>query len=214
MRSLGGCFVGCLSKLTLWSCVALAFVWAFTAVLNPWALHIGGRSTPLLYWHGTGTVLSKDGKSYPLYVSFWPGRPQGFHGGIGRREGRRVSARLTGTGWLCIAPGSVERMKISGTMYGGYASADNSLFDFRLLEWRRPFSINPPSRGFFDIAGTWHGPELAMDRPNEQGIRFNSGLFIDHATVTFHYANYAEFEAACRSMEIPSGQSVAPETPR
>jgi hypothetical protein len=199
MRSLGGCLGGCLTKLFVWSVVAVAFVWALTVLLNPWAVHIGGRSTPFLYWHGTGTVLSKDGKTYPLYVSFWPGRPRGFHGS-GRREGKIVSARLIGTGWLCIAPGTVERMKVSGTMYGGYASSESSLFDFRLLEWRRPFSINPPNRGFFDMAGTWHGTDLVMDRPNEQGIPFNSGLFIDHATAAFHYANYAEFESACSSM--------------
>jgi hypothetical protein len=199
MQGLGGCLGGCLTKLFVWSLIAVAFVWALTVALNPWALRIGGRSTPFLYWHGTGTVLSRDGGRYPLYVSFWPGRPEGFHGG-GRREGKIVSAHLTGTGWLCIAPGTVERMELSGTMYGGYSNSANSLFDFRLLEWRRPFSFKLPNRGFFDVAGTWHGPKLVMDRPNEQGIRFHSGLFIDNATVTLRYASYAEFESACKNM--------------
>jgi hypothetical protein len=167
--------------------------------LNPWALHIGGRSTPLLYWHGTGTVLAKSGKTYPLYISFLPGRPQGFAGG-GRREGKRVSAQLTGTGWLCIAPGQVEIMDLSGTMYGGYTSAADSLFDFRLLERRKAFAINPQRRGFFDVAGNWHGPQLVMDRPGEQGIPFKSGLFIDNATVTLRWADYEDFGAACRTM--------------
>jgi hypothetical protein len=173
-------------------------MWALIVALNPWALHIGGRSTPLLYWQGTGTVVAKGGKTFPLYLSFWPGRPQGFHGG-GRREGKIVSAHLDGTGWLCTAPGTVERMDVSGTMFGGYASDANSLLDFRLLEWKKPFSINPPKRGFFDVAGTWHGPELVMDRPNEQGIRFNTGPFIDNAVVTLRWANYKEFEAACNA---------------
>ena len=199
MRSLGGCLGGCLTKLFVWSVIAVVAVWAFTVLLNPWALHIGGRSTPFLYWHGVGTVVSKDGKTYPLYVSFFPGRPGGFHGG-GRREGKTVSAQLTGTGWLCIATGNVERMKLSGTMYGGYASDANSLLDFRLLEWRRPFSINYQNRGFFDLAGTWHGHDLVMDRPREQGIRLNSGPYIDNATATLRYATYEEFEAACRSV--------------
>jgi hypothetical protein len=172
-------------------------MWTLTVALNPWALHIGGHSTPFLYWHGTGTVLSKDGKTYPLYVGFFPGRPQGFHGG-GRREGKIVSAHLTGTGWLCIAPGEVQRMELSGTMYGGYLSDKDSLLDFRLLEWRKPFSINPQFRGFFDVAGTWQGPDLVMNRPNEQGIRLKSGPFIDNATVTLRWASYPDFEAACR----------------
>jgi len=192
-----GCLGGCLTKLVLLLVAGLAFVWVVTAALNPWALHIGGRSTPLLYWHGTGTVVAKDGKTYPLYMYFSPGKPMGFSGG-GRREGKTVSANLRGMGWLCTAPGTEERMTLSGTMYGGYSSADDSLFNFRLLEWRNPFSINPPNRGFFDVAGMWHGQQLVLDRPNEQGIPFKSGLFIDNATATLHFADRSEFDAACR----------------
>jgi hypothetical protein len=205
MRGPVGCLTGCLTKLILFALVGCACAWALIVLLNPWALHIGGRSTPLLYWHGTGTVTSKDGKTYPLYVSFWPGRPQGFHGG-GRRDGKIVSAHLSGTGWLCIAPGNVERMQLSGTMYGGYTSDRDSLLDFRLLEWRKAFSINYQSRGFFDVAGTWHGPDLVLDRPNEQGIKLKSGPFIDNATVTLRWASYEEFEASCRVTGDKNGQ--------
>jgi hypothetical protein len=151
----------------------------------------------MLYWHGSGSVVSKDGKTYPLYVGFFPGRPGGFHGG-GRREGKGVSAQLSGTAWLCVAPGNVEKMNLSGTMYGGYTSDANSLLDFRLLEWKKPFAINPQHRGFFDLAGMWHGPDLVLDRPGEQGIPFQSRLFIDDATVTLRWATYEDFEAACR----------------
>jgi hypothetical protein len=197
MRSVGGCLGGCLTKLVLIAAGAVAFVWVVTVALHPWALHIGGRSTPLLYWHGTGTVVSKDGKSYPLYLTFVPGKPQRT---LGRREGKRKNADLDGRGWLCVAPGTVERMNVSGTMYGGYTSTDGALIEFRLLEWRRPFAINYQKRGFFDVAGAFRGPDLVMDSPNEQGIPFNSGLFIDHATTTLHWAEYEEFEAACRGM--------------
>jgi hypothetical protein len=190
---------GCLTKLLLWGVAIGVFMWGVLVVLNPWALHIGGRSTPLLYWHGTGIVRAEGGKALPLYVSFWPDRPQGGGHGIGRREGKGVSARLDGTGWLCIAPRTVERMDLSGTMYGGYVSDTDSLLDFRLLEWKGFFVLSPPSRGFFDLAGTWHGPELVMDRPNQQGIPFKSGLFIHHALVTFKWANYEEFDAACNA---------------
>jgi hypothetical protein len=205
MRSRVGCLTGCLTKLILFALVGCACAWALIVLLNPWALHIGGRPTPLLYWHGTGTVTSKDGKAYPLYVSFWPGRSQGFHGG-GRREGKIIAAHLSGDGWLCIAPGRTERMQLSGTMYGGYTSDRDSLLDFRLLEWRRAFSINYQHRGFFDLAGAWHGQELVMDRPNEQGIKLNSGPFIDNASVTLRWARYEEFEAACRGMASNNGR--------
>jgi hypothetical protein len=207
MRGKGGCLTslgGCLTKLFLWAVVAVAFVWAFMVVLNPWALHIGGRSTPLLYWHGTGTVVAKDGKTYPLYVTFWPDRPRRRMGA--RREGKGWSADLRGTGWLCVAPSSIEKMKLSGTMYGGYTSSADSLFDFRLLEWRKAFAINPQHRGFFDVAGMWHGQELVMDRPNEQGIPFKSGLLIDNAKVTLRWGSYGEFEAACRARPGTTGR--------
>jgi hypothetical protein len=208
MRGKGGCLAslsGCLMKLVMFSIVLVAALWVLTVALNPWALHIGQRSTPLLYWHGTGTVVAKGGKTFPLYVSFWPGKPRGFSSG-GRREGKRKSADLTGTGWLCIAPGTVERMDISGDMFGGYTSDKDSLIDFRLLEWRKPFQMGLPNRGFFDVAGTWHGPDLVMDRPNEQGIRFKSGLFIENATVTLRWASYQEFEAACSAMGNATGR--------
>jgi len=196
-----GCLGGCLAKSVLVLVAGLVFVYVFTILLNPWALHIGGRSTPLLYWHGTGSVVSKDGKIYPLYVSFWPGKPQRHNGS--RREGKIWSADLNGNGWLCTAPGSVERMDLSGTMYGGYSNTTNSLFDFRVLEWRRPFAFNYQHRGFFDLAGTFQGQNLVMNRPNEQGIQFKSGLIIDHATATLHYAAYSEFETACQSAKTP-----------
>jgi hypothetical protein len=188
---------GCLTKLLLFVVVGVVLAWALIVALNPWALHIGGRSTPLLYWQGAGTVLAKSGKAFPLYVSFWPGRPGGFSGG-GRREGKTVSAQLDGTGWLCTAPGVVERMQLSGTMYGGYTNDSNSLLDFRLLEWRPRLVINYQRRGFFDVAGAWRGGELVMNRPNEQGVRFKSGLLIDSAVVTLRWASYEEFERACR----------------
>jgi hypothetical protein len=191
---------GCLTQLVLVICGSLIFMWVVVVALNPWALHIGGRSTPLLYWHGTGTVLAKSGKTYPLYLSLWPGTPSGFSGG-GRREGKRVSADLGGDGCLCIAPGKTERMELSGTMYGGYTSSTDSLLDFRILERRKAFLINPQRRGFFDVAGNWRGPDLVMDRRGEQGIAFKSGLFIDEATVTLRWASYKEFESSCRNME-------------
>ena len=192
-----GCLGGCLTKLVLLLAGAVVFVYIFTVVLNPWALHIGGRSTPLLYWHGTGSVIAKNGKSYPVYISFWPGEP-GRHGG-GRREGKLWSANISGNGWLCVAPGSAERMDMSATMYGGYSNTAGSLFSFRLLEWRKPFAINYQYRGFFDLAGTFQGPDLVLNRPNEQGVPFKSGLLIDHATANLHWGTYEEFQSACRT---------------
>jgi len=197
MRTRTGCLAGCLTKLILFSIAAVAFMYVLTIALNPWALHIGGRSTPLLWWHGSGTVHAKDGKTYPLYMSFWPGRP-GRNGG-GRREGKGWSANLDGAGWLCIAPGQIERMDLGGTMFGVYTTDVNSLLSFRLLEWRKQFSINYQNRGYFDLAGNWRGQELVLDRSDEQGLKLNTGPFIDNATATLHWSTYADFESACQA---------------
>lgn len=190
-----GCLGGCFTKVLLVLVVGTAVVWGVEAAMNPWALHIGSRSTPPMCWHGTGPVVSKDGKKYPLYVVFAPGKP----GGTSLpREGKRWSANLTGVGRLCVAPGTPERMRVTGTMYGGYSGSADSLFAFRLNEWPNVLVINS-NGGFFDLAGMWHGQELVMDRPNEQGLTFKSGVLIDHATVTLHWADEAEFDAACGS---------------
>jgi hypothetical protein len=198
-RGCMGILSGFLMKLLLWGAAAAAFAWLLIVALNPWALHIGGRSTPLLYWHGTGTLLAKDGRTYPLYVSFWPGRPHRRFGA--RREGKGWNADLDGTAWLCLMPGHPQRMEMSGTMYGGYTDTARALIDFRIAEWRKSFAINYQNRGFFDLAGVFEGPDLVMNRPREQGIKLNSGPFIDHATGRFHWASYGEFQAECQSRQ-------------
>ena len=198
MRTRTGCLAGCLTKLVLWSAVAVAAIYMFTIALNPWSLHIGARSTPFLNWHGSGTVIAKGGKSYPLYISFWPSRPQGFHG-AGRREGKTVSAHLDGNAWVCTAPGQLRRLDLSGTMYGGYTSSDASLFDFRLIDYTKAFNMRRPNRGFFDLAGTFHGQQLVLDRPNAQGIPFDNSLFLDNATATLDWSAYDDFVYSCNN---------------
>ena len=111
-----------------------------------------------------------------------------------------VSAQLDGDGWLCIAPGTVQRMQLSGTMYGGYTDDSNSVLSFRLLERRQLFAINYKHRGFFDLAGAWRGPDLVLNRPDEQGTPFQSGLFIDSAVVTLRWASYSAFETMCKGV--------------
>ncbi|KAA6457225.1 hypothetical protein DYQ86_23115 [Acidobacteria bacterium AB60] len=199
MRGPIGCLGGCLVKFVLFALAACLFMMAIIVALNPWALHIGGQTTPLLTWQGVGTVRAEDGRTYPLYLSFSPGRPAGMHL-TSRREGKRKSADLDGRGWLCLAPGVTERLKLSGTMYGGYLNTDDSLFDFRLLEAKQLVTLSPRLGGFFDLAGTFQGSALALTRPGEQGIRFDSGVFIHHATATLRPGSYEDFEAACRVM--------------
>jgi len=179
-----------------------AVFYGAVAALNPWALHIGGRSTPFLYWTGMGTLTAKDGKTYPLYVFIYPGG----HASQLHMDGLRPSGGVKGTGELCTAPGKTQLLNLSGTIYGAYGSTEGSLMGFRLLGWRKSFQINPQRRGFFDLSGRWRGPELVMDRPGEQGMAFESGMLIDHARVTLREASRGEFDAACRAIGSAKGR--------
>jgi hypothetical protein len=197
MATRTGCISGCLTKLVLYGLAAAAFMYVLTIALNPWALHIGGRSTPMLYWHGSGMVIAKGGRSYALYLSFWPGKP-GRHNG-GRREGKGWSADLDGNAWICTAPGQITRLDVSGTMYGGYTTSESSLFSFRLIDYTKAFHTRRRDRGFFDLAGNFHGQQLILDRPNEQGIKLIEGPFIDNATADLQWSTYNDFVSTCNN---------------
>ena len=45
----------------------LALVYGAIVVTDPWALHIGGRWTPLLYWSGSGKLVTKHGDLSSLH---------------------------------------------------------------------------------------------------------------------------------------------------
>jgi hypothetical protein len=187
---------GCLTKLVLLSIFGVAVLYAVIAVTSPWTFHIGGRSTPLLYWHGSGRLLAKGGAAYPLYVLFYPKESTSSPGG--RREGLRSTGDLQGSGSLCIAPGVIQKLRLTGTVYGAWSTTDGSLMAFRMLEGQY-FDVGQ-QQGFFDLAGRWRGPELVLDHPGEQGNTFRSGLRIEAATVTLDWSSYSDFEAACARM--------------
>ncbi len=185
--------LGCLAQLFLVSVLGVVLVYGVVVVTAPWAFHIGGRWTPLLMWRGTGKLLTKDGIEYPIYIYFYPSS----HFSHLRRESLRPTGGLQGYGWLCTSPGVAQRLELSGTIYGGWRSTEGSLMAFRLLE-QKIFDIGQ-RRGFFDLAGTWHGPELVMDDRGNPGSQFQSGLRIDHASVTLVWGNYSDFKVVCAS---------------
>jgi len=56
---------GSLAKL-FWTLVLCgALLYGVVGVLDPWSFHIGGRWTPLLYWSGSGKLVTKGG-TYPF----------------------------------------------------------------------------------------------------------------------------------------------------
>ncbi len=167
-----------------------ALVYGVIVLINPWAFHIGDRWTPLLYWTGSGQLVTKSG-TYPLFVTMYPSR----HQSTLRLDGLRPTGGLDGTGSLCTTRGVVVPLELTGTIYDGWRSTDGSLVEFRLLERRSTF--NGQSRGYFDLFGHWRGPELTMDDRGEYSSTFRSGVKIEHASVKLDWASYSDFKAAC-----------------
>lgn len=184
---------GSLGKL-FWTLVLCGvLVYAVVVVMDPWSVHMGGRWTPLLTWHGSGKLHTRSGVEYPLYVSVYPSS----HFSQLRLGGLRPTGGLQGSGWLCTSRGVTQRLELSGTIYGGWRSTEDSLMAFRLLE---PKIIDVgQGQGFFDLAGRWHGPNLVMDDRNSVGNPFRSGLRIEHASVTLDWGSYSDFKAVCAS---------------
>lgn len=181
---------GCLASLFGLLLLCAAVVYGVAGVTSPWSFHIGGRWTPFLSWSGFGELHSKNG-TYPLYVTFYPSP----HSSRLRLDGLRPTGGLQGTGWLCTSRGNIQRLALSGTLYGGWKSTDNSLLDFRLLD-RNLIDLGG-RRGFFDLYGRFQGAQLVMDDRGRWSATLRSGVRIEHASVTFDWGSYSDFKALC-----------------
>ena len=172
-------------------------VYAVVVVLYPWAFHIGERWTPLLYWTGTGKLVTKRG-TYPLIVTLFPAS----HFSHLHLDGLRPTGGIQGNALLCTSRGVTQYLDLSGAIYGGRRSTDGALMDFRLLDRRTAHDalVGGNNRGYFDLFGYWHGPQLRMDDRGEWSERFRSGLRVEHASVTLEWGRKADFNAACASM--------------
>jgi hypothetical protein len=183
---------GCLTSLFGLLVLGVGVVYGLAAVTSPWAFHIGGRWTPLLYWSGSGKLVTKSG-TYPLYVYFFPAS----HFSRLHLDGVRPTGGLQGAGWLCTSPGVMQRLKLGGTVYGGWRSTEGSLMAFRLNE-PKIFDVGQ-KQGYFDLYGRWQGPELVMNDRGRWGDAFRSGVKIEHASVTLDWGRYSDFKALCAS---------------
>ena len=195
---------GCIATLFGLLVLCIAVVYGVAALTAPWSFHIGGISTPLLYWSASGTLHTKDG-AYPLYVYFYPAS-HSSRLNVRTKEGDtlRPTGGVQGSGYLCTSRGVIQYLKLSGTIYNGWSSTEGSLINFRLLEWY--FFDSLPTRGYFDLDGRWNGTKLVMDDRGSVGKTFRSGLRIEHASVTLDPGSYSDFKAACARAEEKSAK--------
>jgi hypothetical protein len=183
---------GCIATLFGLLLLCVVVVYGVAALTAPWSFHIGGLSTPLLYWSATGTLHTKGG-NYPLYVLFYASP----HFSRLRLDGLRPSGGVQGSGALCTLPGAIQNLTLTGTIYNGWSSTEGSIINFRLLE-PRYFNVGQ-RRGYFDLYGRWQGSELVMDDRGEGASTFRSGLKLEHESVILDRGSYSDFKAACAS---------------
>jgi hypothetical protein len=196
--------LGCFGALVFGFVVILAV----TALLAPWAFHIGGRWTPGMWW-GYGKLRTTAGDEYPIFIYFYPN----FRSMSRLRlNGQRPTSGLSGMGWLCSAQGVTQRLDLTGDIYGTYLNTDGNQMGIRLLDWRRPFNLNHQYRRYVDLYGRWHGPELTLqdDGGWERGFHPDPHDAKARAAITFTWGSYSDFRDLCNATAIPENARIAP----
>jgi hypothetical protein len=160
-------------------------------------------------WEGSGTLRTTAGDQYPLFIFFFPNFRSMSHL---RLNGQRPTSGLQGSGWLCSAQGVIQRLDLTGDIYGAYLNTDGNQMAFRLLDARRPFRINAQNRRYADFVGRWHGGELAMqdDGGWERGFHPDPHDPKARASVTFTWGSYSDFKSVCNAAVIPEKARIAP----
>ena len=180
--------------------VVVAAVLGVIALLNPWALHMGNRSTPLGQWEGVGIVHASSGARDALYLRI------GIHLATGRRASVGPHSNLEGEALLRTPQGDTMRYQVSGSV-SAWWSADG-----------RPLSVRLVAKGtqpeqYFDLHGGFHGAQLVLDDHGSSGRMLRPDGSIDprgfqhHSTaehpwvrVTLDHGSIADFEALSRGL--------------
>jgi hypothetical protein len=187
--------LGCLGELMLLMVLMpVAFI-----LPNPWALHMGGRFTPLESWQGFGPAQASNGGRYLLYLSLRGGYvAYTFSKTFG---GRGFPYSLSGAAELCTESGRTYAFDVEGSV-GGWLSTDGAATSVDLVD-------GPRSLGKYvvDLPGAWHGPALYLASPDH----FFTELFTARGAIrplpttahagtahfTIRYGTKSDFTAAC-----------------
>lgn len=179
--------------------------------LTPWALHIGGRSTPLGRWDGFGEVQASKGGRYVLFTHFeagaMGGKSPGRHGGFGGSD------NLHGTAELCTESGVTHDLTLTGNVYGWWTT-DGARTRVRLTGGA-PMPL--PSGWVVAWHGSWRGPALDLSSPDNSFTeiftprgeirRVTSTADAGTASVTLQYGSREDFATACRALQRAAAAS-------
>jgi hypothetical protein len=186
-----GC--GCFTSVT--GAILLAFV--VYVVLNPWALHIGGRWTPAMTWHGVGKLQSTSGANYGLFIE--------VHLYVRPRRHSTIAGtdNLTGTAKLCTPEGEIYPLTVSGYIKRVWLDVDRKPVTFY---FRSPKDAQPKLN--FELLGSWQGQQLVLEDRGSMAMSFapdgsakgylkGANSPKENTTGTLHYATDSEFSSAC-----------------
>jgi len=167
-------------------------------LVKPWAVHIGGRWTPALIWHGVGTLQSTSGAKYKLFLD------------LGVYSARKSHKDFMGTAKLCTQQGEIYPLSADGYVKLAWLDVEGKQVTFYL---KNPKDAQP--RLNFTLIGGWHGQQLSLDDKGSMAMSFFPdgrvkgylvGVNSPNETTTgiLHYATEDEFIAACGSKNSTS----------
>jgi len=181
------------------------------AGLTPWALHIGGRSTPGEQWDGFGQVAASNGGRYVLFVHLQGGlmgqTQHTSHGGGGHGH----SDNLHGSAELCTESGAIHTFKLTGVV-DGWWTTDGAPTKIGLTGGS---PVKLQSGWVVSWHGIWHGPALELHDPDNSFTeaftprgdirRVTSTADAGTARVVLIFGSHDDFAAACRALQQSNG---------
>jgi hypothetical protein len=191
--------LGCLTLLVV---LAVLAVGAY-ALLSPFALHIGGRSTLNRTWHGVGTISATNGGRYAVYVSFRADTERSGSPSDPYHCSQPGCDTIHGDGKLCTLSGKTYPLEVEGEIYAWW-STDGALTHVRLSV---PNSTGSTIVALFE--GKWRGPELPLTDSTEftvaltrEGVIRSSRSTVDDgiARTTLRFGSEDDFATACRAL--------------
>jgi hypothetical protein len=169
-------------------------------VPTPWALHIGGKFTPLEQWDGVAAVTATNGGRYVLYTHLQGGLMSGRTPACGFAGGCDM---LHGNAKLCTESGSVYSLHLDGAVHSWW-STDGASTTIDLT------GKSLPDGWVVAFKGKWAGSALPLaDTDNSFTEVFTRRGAVRHTTSTadagiargtLHNGSSQTFDNACRAL--------------
>ncbi|MHB8576845.1 MAG: hypothetical protein ACYDCQ_16115 [Dehalococcoidia bacterium] len=165
----------------------LVVVYAAGIAIMPWAVHMGGKLTPLMRWSGYAESATPSGM--PVVVALTVGPPLQF-----RRTSCTTCGNLAGSGEVCTPSEDIKLKSVVGRIHA-YLTTEGSTMTLELYG-----GSGAAKQLTLDLQGTWHGDSFVAHDLND---------LYEHFTADGHFhANYtAPTTPQQTSLQIKGGDS-------